>query len=192
MPEADRLGVPHLRDPSQRRNFLMHFRIKDSKTLEKILQSKPISFNNVRHPFERLASAYLEDDNKELNRFSRDGFERFVLENVLKPANTSQDKKTLFKLNHHWRPFNTYCAFCNINYTILSKTETFDKDRSLIMDRLGLNTGEPFKRLNMHTGKNIGDLTADLFNNISADVKTALQDLYKFDFEMFNYDPNIY
>ena len=170
----------------------MHFKINDSDTLEQILKTNPVSFNNVRHPFERLASAYMEDDNGELNQFKRNGFERFVIDHVLKPSNAAQDKKTMFKLNHHWRPFNSYCAFCNINYTILSKTETFDEDKTRILDILGLETRESDQRLNSHSGTKIGHITAEFFKNVSVDVKLALVDLYRYDFEMFNYDPNLY
>jgi hypothetical protein len=192
MKEAERLGVPHLKNEKQRRNFLVHFKIKDTQTLNNIFKTNPVSFNNVRHPFERLVSSYLEDDNQELKQLKMAGFEQFVTEHVLIPANSSRDKKTMFQLNHHWRPFNTYCAFCDINYTILSRTETFDEDRKKIIEILGLESQEPEQRLNMHSGNSIGDLTSDLFRNVSADVKLALIDLYQYDFEMFNYDPHLY
>ena len=72
MKEAGRLGVPRLK--SQGINFLVHFKNKDTKT---------VSFNNVRQPFERLVSSDLEDDNGELKRFKRAGFEHLVTDRLL-------------------------------------------------------------------------------------------------------------
>ena len=75
---------------------MRYFRIKNSETLQKILNKNPFSFNNVRHPFERIASAYLDRDNRALAHIKRTNFENFLKEYVLKPANSSLDKKNIF------------------------------------------------------------------------------------------------
>ena len=192
MREAASLGVPQLEN--DRIQFLAHFKVKDINTLEHILKANPVSFANVRHPFERLASAFLDTDNGELNRLVKrnNGFEKFIIDYVLAPAESSQDMKRLFELNHHWRPFNSHCSFCNINYTIISKTETFAEDKTRIMDILGLQTKITEKRRNSHSGNRIEKLTQEIFRNVSVDVKLALLELYKFDFEMFKYSPYQY
>ena len=40
--------------------FLLHFKVKDMGMLKNIMKKNPIAFTNVRHPFERLVSGYLD------------------------------------------------------------------------------------------------------------------------------------
>ena len=189
MKEIERIGLPTFK---QRRKFMRYFRIKDSETLQKILNKNPFSFNNVRHPFERIASAYLDRDNRALAHIKRTNFEKFLKDYVLKPANSSLDKKTFSQMNPHFRPYNSFCAFCNINYTILSRTETYDQDKVRIMAALGIKMTDNQERLNSHGGDSAHNLTVELFSKVSKEIKTALLDLYKYDFQMFNYDKNMY
>ena len=75
MKEIERIGLPTFK---KRRKFMRYFRIKNSETLQKILNKNPFSFNNVRHPFERIASAYLDRDNRALAHIKRTNFENFL------------------------------------------------------------------------------------------------------------------
>ena len=189
MKETEKHGVQHFK---QRRKFMRYFKIKDSKALKEILKTNPLSFNNVRHPYERISSAFMDRDNPALAHFKRKNFEQFVKNYVIKIANSSLNKKTFFELNHHWRPSNSLCAFCNINYTFISKTETFDEDRAHILRAMGINTTDIPERLNSHGGGTVSNITTRLFSTLSSEVRTALDNLYRYDFEMFNYDKNLY
>ena len=53
-------------------------------------------------------------------------FQQFISEDVLKKVKRDKNKMTFTEMNVHWRPSNTYCAFCNIRYGVISKMETFD------------------------------------------------------------------
>ena len=141
---------------TDRRNFMHTFQIKDMENLNRILEGNPVSFANVRHPFERLVSGYLNRRDVVVETF-----EEFLSELVLKPANSSRSKKTYLEMDPHFRPFNTYCAFCNINYKVISKMETFDEDKKRILELLGLEVVE--KRLNIHAGNDIVNLTKQFF-----------------------------
>ena len=44
----------------------------------------------------------------------------------------------------------------------------------------------------LNTTKSTEDWTKSLFENVSMEVKQQLQDIYKYDFEMFEYDPFLY
>ena len=73
----------------------MNFKIKDMAHLNNILEGRPISIASVRHPFERLVSAYLDRDNVETGkRLKGKTFEQFLTEDVLKIANSSQNERT--------------------------------------------------------------------------------------------------
>ena len=45
-------------------------------------------------------------------------------------------------------------------------------------------------RLNAHGGTKSEELTKKFFKNLASDIKMALSNLYKYDFTMFDYDPN--
>ena len=116
---------------------------------------------------------------------------QYLREVVLAEANASQNKKTFEKMNQHWRPYNSLCAFCSFNYTVISKTETFDEDEMRIMEMFGL-TGRNQSKLNTNAGDKIQNITKQCFENITQEERTALVDLYKYDFAMFGYDPRDY
>ena len=64
--------------------FLHTYQIKDEETLRLILEGDPVSFVNVRHPFERLVSGYLM-----AKKHQEKTFEQFVLEDVLMKVKTT-------------------------------------------------------------------------------------------------------
>ena len=188
-----KLGVPKFKTEGQRGKFLKHFKIKDKNMLNRILEGNPVSFTNVRHPFERLVSGYLDAvPGGKFKELKGQTFEKFVKETVLKEANISESKKLFLEMNEHWRPSNAYCAFCNIQNRAISKTETFYEDKIRIMEILGLKAEKKMQRMHAHGGNKIQTLTKDYFRNITKNLRTALVDLYKHDFAMFNYDPDLY
>jgi hypothetical protein len=185
--------VPQYEREGQREKFLKHFKIKDKDMLNRILKGNPISFTNVRHPFERLVSGYLDVVlGRKYKALKGQTFEQFVKEIVLKEANISKSKKLFLEMNGHWRPSNAECAFCNIDYRAISKTETFNEDKIRILEILGLKAENKMQRLNAHGGNKIQTLTKGYLRNITKELRTALVDLYKHDFAMFDYDPDLY
>ena len=110
-----------------------YFQIKNMSILNEILKRDPVAFTTVQHPFERLVSAYLKFQhitnekcgNVECNFVAGRTFGQFITEYLLPAARDSINKQTYEKMNAHFKPTNAFCAFCNINYTIISKGETF-------------------------------------------------------------------
>ena len=167
-----------------------HFKVKDRNMLNKIIEGDPLSFTNVRHPFERLVSGYLDKAHKG----EGNTFELFVGK-VLRQwsqAHASKDTVNYAAINMHWRPYHTHCSFCNVPYKVISKTETFDEDKRRILGMLGVEEDEGGVRKNVHGGDNITDQTREYFKNITQQVKTDLLELYKYEFAMFHYDTDEY
>ena len=157
----------------QRGNFLNHFKVKDMDMLNRILEGNPVSFTNVRHPFERLVSGYLDAvPGGKFKEFKGQTFEQFVKETVLKEANISESKKLFLEMNEHWRPSNAYCAFCNIHYRAISKTETFNEDKIRILEILGLKAENKMQRMHAHGGNKIKTLTKGTLRNITKDCSS--------------------
>ena len=114
------------------------------------------------------------------------------IKTVLFEASDPNNNKQFLKMNDHWRPSNSYCAFCNLNYTAISKTESFDEDKSRILENLSINVEKKYERLNQHGGRNIRNLTKTFFKGVHNVTRAALVELYQYDFTMFDYDSNKY
>ena len=98
-----------------------------------------------------------------------------------------QIQMLFLEMNEHWRPSDAYCALCNIHYTTISKTETFYEEKIRILEILGLKAEKKLQRM-----KRIQTLNKGYFRNIKKNLSAALVDLYKHDFAMFDYDPDLY
>ena len=73
--------------------------------------------------------------------------------------------------------------------------ETFEEDRREILTLAGLQYEE--KKTNSHqeiepTKLTTEELTRNYFKKLPNDVTENLKILYKYDFELFNYDPQLY
>ena len=129
------------------RSYLQHqVNVKNMKELKLILRKNPFAFTNVRHPYERLVSAYVDvvvkvNHHNWYPEMKNQPFDTFVKEVVLKEAEESPNDKLYSKMNIHWRPFNSLCSFCNVRYNVISKMETFEEDKRHILEMLGEGGG---------------------------------------------------
>ena len=168
------------------------YQLKTRAKLDRMLASNPFSFVNVRHPFERLVSAYTHLRHSEwFTHLANKTCAEFLTEVVLKEASISTNKKKMEKMNQNWRPYNALCAFCSYNYSLISKTETFAEDEFHVRTVLGLQDRKQ-KKLGVTAGDKINNLTKQCFQEITDEERRTLLDLYKYDFEMFGYNPDIY
>ena len=190
-----RLSKFNYKNPS-RREFQKQVLVNNMEEMRDILEKKPFTFTNVRHPYERLVSAYVDliveqDHHFWFPNLKRQPFDQFLREEVLAKAKESGQDVLFSKMNLHWRPYNSLCSFCNVKYDVISKTETFGEDKRHILKVLREEEKEE-KRLNVHGGASTADLTRQYFSNISQEIKSELFSLYKHDFAMFEYDPELY
>ena len=182
------------------RSYLQkHVLVKNMKELKLILRKNPFAFTNVRHPFERLVSAYVDvvvkvNHHNWYPEMKNQPFDKFVKDVVLKEAEESPNDKLYSKMNIHWRPFNSLCSFCNVRYNVISKMETFVEDKRHILEMLGEGEGEEAKEVKLgNVAENpTADLTRKYFRNLSSELRLKLSELYKYDLQMFGYDKNFY
>ena len=165
---------------TDRLEFMRSYQIKDMETLKYILAGDPVSFVNVRHPYERLVSAFTMHHKHQWKGIHLKTFEQFIVEDVLMDSLKSRNKTTMRNMDPHTRPLNTICAFCNIQYSVVSKEETFVEDKARIMQILGLEDETKEQRLNIGLGSNSENYTQELFKEIF----NFSQELFK---EIFNY-----
>ena len=144
-------------------------------------------FTFVRHPFERLVSAYNDKINTEKVSFS--AFADKVI-----------DKFAQQKPNIHWRTFVSRCQHCSIPYTVVGRMETFAEDVQYIILKnkleklLPLNTVLKFKSLNS-SKRDVNDttqITLERFSQLNKKQIEKLHKIYQLDFELFGYDIDIF
>ena len=155
--------------------------------------SNYVSFFTVRHPFERLVSAY---ENKVVRNHAKylhnATFLEFLKDFVIEEYHQCPENNLC--MNIHWMPYIASCSYCNVPYKYVQKMETFDRDAEEILKEVGL---EKFSKLHKHNNQrksNISsqELTMAYFEKVPREIKIELYNIYKYDFESFNYSAQDY
>ena len=115
-----------------------------------------LSFLFVRDPFERIISAYRDKLECGRNRYYKP-LGRKIVKQIRRTAPSSQhcSKAPSFaeflqyviqqheqgnRLDEHWAPVNSFCTPCSLNFTIIGKVETFQRDSEYIIRQAGLES----------------------------------------------------
>ena len=184
-----------------------------------IKNNRILSISFVRHPFERLVSAYNDKINNnfmKINGYEKwfkndDSFSSFInlvlfeYRSSCFPGISSRfarlptnwyNKNCEYKINRHWRPFGFRCSYCDINYDLIGRMETWNDDLNYIIRKRGLQKVLPLQKadnLHFHASKqNTEQMTKEYFSKLSRKQKEDLYHMFRMDFEMFNYDPKMY
>jgi hypothetical protein len=169
----------------------LFLKIKNFIWWPKLKLKSCVSFLKVRHPFERLVSAYehkvLRNHAKILGNIT---FEQFLTEHVIHEGNHCPSTHQC--MNVHWMPYINACSYCNNNYTVIQKMETFEEDKEAILSMVGLTNlrgkGGKAKHANMRHGiPSSCELTKIYFKKLSADLVLKVYKIYQHDFESFGY-----
>ncbi len=89
------------------------------------------------------------------------------------------------------------CAFCALDYSFVGKTERLPEDLVRAMELAGGDGGSlipPGLKLGLHANAmpKMDNKTAHYFRKLSREVASRLHELYRIDFEMFGYSPDLY
>ena len=187
-----------------------------------ITSNKIITASFVRHPFERLVSAYNDkfggnhikglftgikfyqkwfENDKSFSRFVN--LVLYEYRRSCYPDNTIASRIHIRfndacedKINEHWRPYLSKCSYCDVNYDLIGRMETWNDDLNYIIQKRGLEKVLPFQKLKIShdhpTKQNTSKMTKQYFSKLSKQQKGDLYHMFRIDFEMFNYDPKIY
>uniref|UniRef100_A0A182NDJ9 Carbohydrate sulfotransferase n=1 Tax=Anopheles dirus TaxID=7168 RepID=A0A182NDJ9_9DIPT len=162
------------------------------------------SFIVVRDPFQRLISAYEERLLGQLHpyfknlshqiyrRYHNDGneygipsfqdFARFVVDQ-------SQNNKPS---DLHWRTVNDLCTPCLARYDSIIKMETFKQDLEYLKNRTHLHDKIKSVQMNHSRRDPLDRLIEKYFSQLTKQQFDDLYNIYRIDFEMFQYSPEKY
>ena len=171
-----------------------HFQIREQQAIHTVLKAQPVSFAVVRHPFSRLVSAFQDKGvGEEYPELRNKTFSQF-LEFLIQQADSCASTNTWDKMDLHWRPYDKICSFCQVNYTVIAKLETFDQDRERILGMVGVH-GER-GGLEQVQGVDLDikacRVTRQHFRGVSLKIKDNLRKIYHLDLKMFGYDPYLF
>ena len=128
-----------------------------------------LSFSFVRHPFERLFSAYEDKilgnsevitgkhfrngiyNNSEIQKFST--FVDHVLQQYKNSSCYNTHNSICYGVNIHWKPFNARCLYCEIPYDVIARLETFDEDIKYIILKRNLTSWMNKSGIRLHKNK---------------------------------------
>jgi len=188
--------------PKLHRNIPPLFRVPNDHDLDlRMLAKSTTSFSMVRHPFERLVSAfqdkmvdgtdpsYFNIKNFIFDKYGEVTFPNFV-RMILYKSKTKCRSMNTCRLDKHWKPFISRCAFCDIPYRVIAKAETFQEDQQYI----GQLAGVELDQVETHhsSGGSTRDLARKYFEQLDTRTVDKLYNLYQVDFEMFGYSPDLY
>ena len=170
-------------------------------------------FTFVREPFERLLSAYKDKfvNRRQVNvdRKIREYHGREILKNFRPNASkralkkldditfrefiqylvTKGSNKSTPVMDWHWDNYVNICGMCAINYDFIGHYETFDQDLADFKQGAGLSP-EDANKFNARAN-NKSDTASSLlsyYSQIPIEWIDILGQLFRANFEMFNYD----
>ena len=103
----------------------------------------------------------------------------------------------------HWKKFYLRCSYCDFQYSVIGRAETFIEDTKYILLKANLTSNIPLEMASFqkHVDYNNSDKklthepngepearTLEYFKNIDQTVIQKLYKMYKIDFELFNYN----
>ncbi|KAG7189339.1 hypothetical protein KM043_016992 [Ampulex compressa] len=159
----------------------------------------------VRHPMERLLSAYrnkFEAKHEKSSIYFQTRFGRKIIKkyrpNATEESLLHGDDVTFREFvefvtddsenkirNEHWRPVNELCHPCTVNYNLVSKYESLVEDATEVLERMGVDSiNFPARPTNSEPTSN---KLEKYYSTLSYKQLRKLVDLYRLDLRLFDY-----
>ncbi|XP_018022696.1 carbohydrate sulfotransferase 11-like [Hyalella azteca] len=90
--------------------------------------------------------------------------------------------------DRHWRPYFLNCGACDLNYEYIVKMETWSEDLRYLLPKFNMD-----EKNEVHeNAKNSTDVSYRYIRALPKQLILKLYEIYKIDFEMFDYSLNQY
>eukprot|EP00095_Tigriopus_kingsejongensis_P006855 maker-scaffold176_size284796-snap-gene-1.18 protein:Tk06855 transcript:maker-scaffold176_size284796-snap-gene-1.18-mRNA-1 annotation:"carbohydrate sulfotransferase 11-like" len=168
---------------------------------EELLATWPtsLSFIVARHPFERLVSGYRDKIlnalkgsyhdkmGKEIQRrygrakFRKPTFPDFV-RYILEVYETTSE------MDMHWTPTFSFCNVCQLNFSMIIRFETFNRDQDFIVQQAAIQDRVEVIKLNQaKDGEDSKSVMNKYVSQLDPDLHQSMCHFYRYDFEIFGY-----
>ncbi|XP_038210957.1 carbohydrate sulfotransferase 11 isoform X2 [Zerene cesonia] len=173
-------------------------------------QADSLTFLIVRHPLERLASAYNDKIVHAWPMSFHDKMGQRIVKRYRKatdsnPAPTERypvfeefvsyildEARAKRTLDMHWTPYTNFCTPCKFNFDVILKFETLDEDQRFLIQVARLQDIIKPEWRNSGKGANTLHNINHLYSRLKKSQLDGLYNLYKYDFQLFNYTLDSY
>ena len=170
---------------------------------EYLKENQMLSFSFVRHPFERLVSAYNDKVLSNEGEFFRRKFlpaltKEWYQKNHSFPSFVDfilNGYKSLKVSDVHWNPYSGNCNYCSVQFDVIGRMETFNEDVKYIFLKNNIKKDLPLAQAtaDKNSAKSITvTTTKEYFKQLSKEKINDLYQFYHMDFELFGYDTKPY
>ncbi|KAF6217200.1 hypothetical protein GE061_001554 [Apolygus lucorum] len=165
------------------------------------------SFIIVRHPLERLLSAYRDKIQYALPNTPHQKLGHEIIAKYRKQYKKG-DKKSSFPrwptisefvnylmdsrkkgeaLDMHWATMTEFCTPCQINFDIIIKFETLEEDQMYLIELVGVEDKIKPEWKNPSKGRMTQEVLHSYYSQLTVNQVLALYSIYKYDFDLFGY-----
>ncbi|XP_050093110.1 carbohydrate sulfotransferase 11 [Anopheles aquasalis] len=182
-------------------------------SVEKLRQAinGSISFIIVRHPFERLVSAYKDKIQYALRNSHHHKLSIRIIQKYRKMVNgkpvtllkyptfaefvdylLNEIKHPHDEIDMHWVPMTKFCTPCFFHYDVIAKFETLEEDQNYLISIARLDSVIKPQWKNAGKGAHTNEVVLKFFSELTGAQVRGLYDFYRYDFELFGYSAKEY
>lgn len=92
----------------------------------------------------------------------------------------------------HWSNIVSFCTPCQLRFDVIAKFETLEEDQMYLIEKAGLGGLIKPQWKNPGKGKNTHELIMKYYSQLTKNQIKGLYEMFKFDFELFDYNPAEY
>ncbi|KAI4478917.1 hypothetical protein M0802_014467 [Mischocyttarus mexicanus] len=182
-------------------------------TAEELLKfvNDSISFLIVRHPFERLLSAYRDKLEHSLPHTFHSNLGAHIVWHYRSKDSKMSGKhgprypffeefvrwllcqwKAGNELDMHWTPIVNFCTPCQVRFDIIAKFETLREDQDFLIKQAHVGHIIKPEWKNPTRGVQTKDVVKNYFTQLSKTQINDLYEMFRYDFILFDYSPEEY
>lgn len=174
--------------------------------------NKSVSFLIVRHPLQRLLSAYRDKFQNALPNTFHQKLGTQIVRKYRKgpPKIIGTEKKTNPKnprwpsfpefveflvdeyrkgnqFDMHWTPITEFCTPCQVPFDVIAKFETLEEDQNFLIHLANLQDIIQPQKKNQAKGRTTTEVEDAYFSLLTKAQILMLYNIYRYDFTLFNY-----